>query len=80
MDYKIFDTLGDKKSRNKIIACLNEEARDIDELAIATELDRTSVHYHLKKMEEEKIVEKRFIGKRAYFGLTKKYRKPQIQN
>ena len=75
MDYKIFDALGDKKSRNKIIASLHTEAKDIDEIAIAVELDRTSVFYHLKEMQKEKIVEKRFVGKRAYFGLIKEYRK-----
>lgn len=75
IDYKIFDTLGDKKSRNKIIAELVKEAKDIDELEKLVQLDRTSIFYHLKEMQKEKIVLKRFVGKKAYFGLIQKKRK-----
>ena len=78
MEYKTFDSLGDKKSRNKVIACLQKEAMDIDEIAKIVKLDRTSVFYHLKEMQKDGKVIKRFIGKRAYFGLISKYRKSEV--
>ena len=75
MKYKIFDSLGDKKSRNKIIAFIQKEAHTFDEIGEATQLDRTSVFYHIKQMDKEGKVIKRFIGRTAYVGLKFKERK-----
>ena len=69
MDYKTFDSLGDKKSRNKIIAFLKKGAYTFDEIAKKVDMDRTSVFYHIKKMDEEGKIIKRFLGKTAYVGL-----------
>ena len=76
----MFDELGDKRSRNKVIVCLQEEAKDIDKIGKQIRLDRTSVFYHLKQMQKEGIVIKKFVGKRAYFGLINKYRKEVSSN
>jgi len=75
MKYKIFDSLGNKKSRNKIIAFLQKEAHTFDEIGKATQLDRTSVFYHIKQMDKEGKAIKRFIGRTAYVGLKFKERK-----
>lgn len=80
MKYTIFDTLGEKKSQNKIIAVLKEEAQTFDELSEKTNLDRTSVFYHIKNMEKEGKIIKRFIGKVAYVGLTKDNRLENKEN
>ena len=77
MKYKIFDSLGNEKSRNKIIACLERESMDIDEIGNIVKLDRTSVFYHLKEMQKDGWIMKKFVGKRAYFGLIQKYRKEE---
>jgi predicted transcriptional regulator len=74
MDYKTFDSLGNKKNRNKIIAFLKKEAHTFDEIGKAVELDRTSVFYHVKEMEKEGKIIKRFVGRLAYVGLIQKER------
>ena len=74
MDYKTFDSLGDKKSRNKIIAFLQKEAHTFDEIGKAVDMDRTSVFYHIKQMEKEGKIIKRFVGRTAYIGLITKER------
>jgi len=78
MEYNTFELLGNKKSRNEVIACLQKEAMDLDEIGKIVKLDRTSVFYHLKEMQKEGKAVKRFVGKRAYFGLIPKYRKSKV--
>jgi len=74
MDYEFFDNLGDKKTRNKIIEALKYVAKDMDELSENVKLERTSVFYHLKELHKDGTVIKKFIGKKAYFGLSLKFR------
>ena len=74
MDYLVFDTLGSKKSQNKILTILKGEPQTFDELAKKTDLNRTSVFYHISQLQKEGKVDKKFVGKLAYIGLKKEYR------
>ena len=74
MEYETFDLMGDKKSRNKIIAFLKTEAHTFDEIGKEVEMPRTSIFYHIKCMEDEEMIIKRFIGRVAYIGLRSKFR------
>jgi len=74
MKYSIFDTLGNNKSYNKIIIELKKEALTFSELADKTELDRTSVFYHIKNLEKQGKIKKHFIGRTVYIGLIEEMR------
>lgn len=74
LDYSTFDTLGDKKSRNKIIAALKKEALTFDEIGDRTGLNRTTVFYHVKNLERESMAVKKFVGKTVYVGLKQERR------
>lgn len=74
MKYKQFDKLIGEGSANKVFIALQSQAYDIDTLGKELDLDRTSVFYHLKNLIQKKIVEKKMVGKRAYYGLIENHR------
>ena len=78
MNYSTFDTLGNKKSQNKILVILEEEPQTFNELSKKTDLNRTSVFYHITQLVKENKVDKRFVGRTAYIGLKKQYRKGEL--
>ncbi len=74
MKYKDFDRLIGRGSANNVMLALQREAYDMDTLGKELSLDRTSVFYHLKILIKKGIIEKRMVGKKAYYGLIKKKR------
>lgn len=75
MNYETFDSLGNKKSQNKIIEILTKEPQSFAELEEKTDLNRTSIFYHISQLEKEGKIIKKFVGKFAYIGLIPEERK-----
>ena len=80
MKYEKFDKLIGRGSANQVMLLLKQEAWDIDALGKKLDLDRTSVFYHIKNLIKKKLVEKKMVGKRAYYGLINEYRPSPKQN
>lgn len=79
MDYKQFDKLKHRKTTENIKELLNNKPYSLDELSKITNLDRTSIHYHVKKLEKKGIVEARGMGKKVYYGLKQEYRQQETR-
>ena len=74
MEYKQFDRLLGRKTEENVIRLLSKKPYDLSELAKLTGLDRTSIHYQVKKLELKKIVEAKGFGKKVYYGLSQEKR------
>lgn len=74
MEYQEFDKLMFRKSRDNIKFFLKQKPYTLDELSRLIGLDRTSVHYQVKVLEKKGIATAKGLGRKVYYGLTKKYR------
>ena len=74
MNYKQFDILHGRKTEENVIRLLKDNPMSCDDLAKLIGLDRTTIHYQLKKLETKKIIEGKGFGKIVFYGLKKQYR------
>jgi DNA-binding MarR family transcriptional regulator len=72
MRYEQFDTLKGRNTEENVIALLRQNPYTLSQLAELTGLDRTTIHYQMKKLILKGIVEAKGFGKYVFYGLTKK--------
>ena len=72
INYNDFQKMSKDRYGTVIADALQSRPMTYEELAEKTNLDRTSVFYHVKRLKNKNIVTKRFFGRICYIGLISK--------
>jgi DNA-binding transcriptional ArsR family regulator len=71
MVYDIYSAFGNK-ARAKLLLCLEQKSKSVNELIATCGLSQSAVSQHLKKLKEARLVKTAKDGKQVYYSLRYK--------
>lgn len=71
MTYDIYAAFG-SKVRTKLLLCLEQKSKSVNELIATCGLSQSAVSQHLAKLKEARLVKSEKDGKQVYYSLRYK--------